>query len=242
MVPISGHVAASEVVADVLSAVAARSVGFTRFQAFGLFPDAPLSAAPAQTGTAAAFLTQLMSQHVAPFLVSFISEPASAGVVSVVRERPSSKNLSVIKAYADGHIVAELSKLLSSPESTVREYSLGCLVIVAALSSSSRGVVNAQVALALLAGLIAACSVDANDGGLLRISDTLLSSMVAMKHVVDIVALQPSSLEICRLFGHAYLKVQVKACEALAAVTVGLVSTYAPAVCQNLILAPSHHH
>jgi hypothetical protein len=227
------HVAATEAAAVVSTAVAARSGGFGPAQAFGLLPDAASSAAPAQTGTAEAFATQLMSKHVAPFLVSSIADPACAGVVSAVRQHLSSKKLPVIKAYVDAHVVAELLKLLSTPDATVREDSLGCLVIVAASSSSNRDAVIAQGALASLAGLIAACSADASAGGLLRASVTLLSSMVRMKPAVDIAALQPVLPEICRLVGHADVEVQVQACEALAAVTDGADSTHASAVWQH---------
>ena len=231
------HVAASEAAAVVSTAVPVSSYGLGPASAFGPLSGAPPLSAPAQTGSAEMFAAQLMSKHVAPFLVSAMSDSAAAVVVGAVRQHLGSKKRPVIEAYVEAHVIAELLKLLSSPQSTVREDSLGCLVIVAASSSSNRDAVIALGALASLAELIAACSADANERGVLRTSVTLLKSMISMKPVVDAAALVPVYPEMSRLVCHEDVEVQLQVCEALAAVTDGTDATHAPTIFQHFDLS-----
>jgi hypothetical protein len=206
-------------------------------QAFGMLSVAASSPAPAQADPAEEFAAQLMSKHVAPFLVSSISDSASAVLVSAVRQHLGSKKLPVIKAYVEARVIAALLQLLSSPESTVREDSLGCLVIVAASSSSDRDAAIAQGALASLAGVIAASSADASERGVLRTSVTLLKSMITMQPVVDAAVLVPVYPEMSRLVCHEDVEVQLQVCEALAAVTDGTDATHAPTTFQHFDLS-----
>jgi hypothetical protein len=231
------HVAASEAAAVVSTAVPVSSYGLGPASAFGPLSGAPPLSAPAQTGSAEMFAAQLMSKHVAPFLVSAMSDSAAAVVIGAVRQHLGSKKRPVIEAYVEAHVIAELLKLLSSPQPTVREDSLGCLVIVAASSSSNRDAVIALGALASLAELIAACSADANERGVLRTSVTLLKSMISMKPVVDAAVLVPVYPEMSRLVCHEDVEVQLQVCEALAAVTDGTDATHAPTIFQHFDLS-----